>query len=276
MYHTRDMLAKPIGKADGPWTLPVDLATLHNAVIAYGRHIQKEAEAKQVKMGNPSLSYEAISNLHRTAIVNHRAVRALCEAGWTPTTPTMIRTLLDILVSVFAVAHEAKDSDYMGFKYLAHSYIEGMFDPDLTADRVKENTAEVEKGKRRLKPVDIKRAEALVASYKEKTPPYWYSPEFPSPGATIKQRMPRNWDVWHYFSGSTHGAFAGSLMFSDFPDDAGIDPEENPRRTRSAIVGSSRLLLDVSFARGQFEGVAGLPEYQKIVKTYILPQKALL
>ena len=33
-------------------------------------------------------------------------------------------------------------------------------------------------------------------------------------------------------------------MFSDFPDDAGIDPEENPRKTRSAIVSSSRLLLD--------------------------------
>ena len=65
-------------------------------------------------------------------------------------------------------------------------------------------------------------------------------------------------------------------MFSDFPDDAGIDPEENPRKTRSAIVSSSRLLLDISFARGQFEGVADLSEYTEIVRKYILPQQAII
>jgi len=65
-------------------------------------------------------------------------------------------------------------------------------------------------------------------------------------------------------------------MFSDFPDDAGVDPEENPRKTRSAIVSSSRLLLDISFARGQFEGVADLREYTEIVRTYVSPQQALI
>jgi hypothetical protein len=265
------MLTPPIGKADGPWTLSVDLATKHNVVVAYGVHIHKDAEAKHAKTGNAPLSHEALSNLHRTAIVNHRAVRALCEAGWTPTTPTMIRTLLDILVSVYAVTYKPADSEYMGFKYLSHSFIEVMSDPDSAPDLVTADTAEVDKGKSRLAPADIKRADALIASYKVKTPPYWYWPEFPSPGVAIDQRMPRNRDLWRRFCGSTHGAFIESLLFGDAPDNAGIDPEENPISTCHAIVASSRLLLDISFKRGHFEGVTDEDEYKHIVRTFIVP-----
>jgi hypothetical protein len=91
-------------KADGPWTLPEDLATIHNVIIQYGVHIQETSAARHEKTGNGPLSHMALSHLHRIAIVNHRATRSLCEAGWTPTTPTMIRTLLDVLVSTYAVA----------------------------------------------------------------------------------------------------------------------------------------------------------------------------
>lgn len=263
-------------KADGPWTLPEDLATLHNVVIHYGVHVQKASAAQHEKTGNGPLSHMALSHLHRIAIVNHRATRALCEAGWTPTTPTMIRTLLDILVSAYAVASKPENSEYMGFKYLAHSFIEAIFNPDSAPELVNSDTGEVDKVRNQLQPSDLKRADDLIATYKVKTPPYWYWPEFPNPGSVIKQKMARNSDLWHFFCGSTHGALIGSLMFSDFPDDAGIDPEENPRKTRSAIVSSSRLLLDISFARGQFEGVADLREYTEIVRKYILPQQGII
>jgi hypothetical protein len=262
-------------EADGPWTLPVDLATLHNVIIAYGVHIQTEAEAKHFKTGNGPLSYLAISNLHRTAIVNHRAVRALCEMGWTPTTPTMIRTLLDILVSVYAIGTNPENAEYMGFKYLGTSVINVLKDPDTPVEAVKSNTNELEKLKKELQPADVQRVDDLIASYK-KPPPYWYSPEISSPGNAIRQNMATLLDVWKAFCGSTHGSFMESLIFSDSPDEPGIDPEENPLKTRNAILASSRLLLDISFARGQFEGVADLPEYKDIVKTYILPQKALV
>ena len=188
----------------------------------------------------------------------------------------MIRTLLDILVSNYAVASKSENSEYMGFKYLAHSFIEAIFSPDSKADLVKANAMELDKVKSQLQPADVKRADELIETYRAKTPPYWYWPEFPNPGTVIKQQMPRNWDLWHSFCGSTHGAFIESLMFSDSPDDAGIDPEQNPRKTRNAIVSSSRLLLDISFARGQFEGVADLSEYTNIFKTYILPQQAII
>jgi hypothetical protein len=262
-----------VERAEGPWTLPNDLAILHNVIIHYGVCVHAAATAKFEKIANGPLSHLALASLHRAAIVNHRAVRALCETGWTPTTPTMIRPLLDILVSTYVVASQPENSEYMGFKYLGHSFIEVIVDPDSNVEQVKNDTGELDKLIHQLPAADVKRAEDLITAYKKKVPPYWYWPEIHNPSTAIKQKMPRVWDLWHAFCGSTHGSHIGSLLFSDVPDDPGIDPQEHPRRTRSAIVASSRLLLDISFARGQFEGVVDETEYKHIARSYILPQQ---
>jgi hypothetical protein len=85
--------------------------------------------------------------------------------------------------------------------------------------------------------------------------------------------MNRIWILWHNFCGTSHGADIGSVLFSDNPDSTGINPEENPRRTRSAIVISSRFLLDISYARAQCENVADEDEYKRFVRDYIKPQE---
>ena len=114
-------------------------------------------------------------------------------------------------------------------------------------------------------------ASDFVANFKPL--PYWFCFQFLNPGRSFKDLIPRLFDMYRQFSGSTHGSFIGSVLFSDSPDASSIDPQENLARTRNAIVASSRLLLDISFARGQFDGIADLAEYKEIVKTYILPQK---
>lgn len=162
----------------------------------------------------------------------------------------------------------------MGFRYLDHSYMEAIHDPDSSAELVKFDIEELNKLKASLREADIKRVDHLILTYKTKTPPYWYWPEYSNPGTVIKQKMPRLWEIWHRFCESTHGALIGSLLFSDFPDEADINPAENPRKTHNAIVISSRLLLDISFARAQFEGVADDGEYRHVLGTYILPQQA--
>jgi hypothetical protein len=100
-----------------------------------------------------------------------------------------------------------------------------------------------------------------------------FCPQFLSPARILKDLMPGLFEMYRQFSGSTHGSFIGSVLFSDSPDAPSIDPQENPSRTRNAILASSRLLLDLSFARGQFDGIADVAEYKEIVKTHILPQK---
>jgi hypothetical protein len=144
-------------------------------------------------------------------------------------------------------------------------------DPDTSDELRKDDQEQFDKMLQQLKGEDIKRVDDFIANFKPL--PYWFCPQFLSPGRIFKDQIPRLFDMYRQFSGSTHGSFIGSVLFSDSPDGPSIDPQENPARTRNAIVASSRLLLDISFARGQLDGIADLAEYKEIVKAHILPQK---
>src|SRR6267378_1602800 len=57
--------------------------------------------------------------------------------------------------------------------------------------------------------------------------PYWFCFQFLNPGRSFKDLIPRLFDMYRQFSGSTHGSFIGSVLFSDSPDASSIDPQEN-------------------------------------------------
>ncbi len=255
----------------GYWPLPKDLEILHDEVIEYAVRTHKASVAKHEQVPDGPISHGALFTLHRSAIINHCSIRSLCETGWTTTSPTLIRTLLDILASAYAIVSKPEDAEYMAFKFMCLHFIQSLSDPDTPAELRKSNSDQLEKSRQQIRGENLKRVDELIANYKPQ--PYWFRPEFISPGEIFKNAMPRLFYMYRQFSGSVHGSFIGSLLFNDSPDVAGINPEENPNRTRSAVVASSRLLLDISWARGQFEGVAYQPEYEHIVKTLILPQK---
>jgi hypothetical protein len=233
--------------------------------------VRIQAAAKQEQVPEGPVSHGSLFTLHRCAIINHRSIRSLCETGWTPSSPALIRTLLDILASCYAIVSKPEDAEYMAFKYLCSYIIQTLDDPEAAGELRKLNREQLEKLRQQIRGQDLKRVDEFIANYKPQ--PYWYRPEFNSPGEIFKNAMPRLFYMYRQFSGSVHGSFIGSLLFKDSPDFADINPEENPNRTRSAVVASSRLLLDISLARGQFEGVADKREYDHMVKTLVLPQK---
>jgi Family of unknown function (DUF5677) len=253
------------------WPIPKDLDTLHDVIIEYAVRIQAAAAAKQENTAEGPICHSALMTLHRIGIVTHRSIRSLCETGWTPVSPTLIRTLLDVLASCYAIASKGENSEYMAFKFMCSYLIQAISDPDTSEELRKHNKEQLDKMRNQLKGEDIKRIDDLIANFKPL--PYWFCPEFSSPGRIFKDRINRLFDMYRQFSGSAHGSFIGSVLFSDSPDAPSINPQENPVRTRHAIVASSRLLLDISFARGQFDGIADLAEYEEILKTYILPQE---
>jgi hypothetical protein len=258
----------------GAWALPSDLEELHDVVIEFALAVNGRVDAQFEKIVTRGpLGYKALQRLHRTAIVTHRSVKSLCVAGWTATTPIVIRTLVDILVSVFALARNPQDAEFMGFRFMAHGLIEGMYDPDAEPVQQQRDAVLVDLLKSNLPATDLKRADDLILAYKLKVPGFWYYPEIPNPGTAIRQNMNRLWMLWHTFCGSSHGGDIGSVLFSDNPDGAGINPEENPRKTRMAIIISSRFLLDISHARAQSEGEADEDDYKRVVRDYIKPQE---
>ncbi len=238
----------------------------------YAVRVHAEVTAKHERTGQGPLSHTALFTLHRSAITTYRSICSICEAGWTPISPILTRTLLDILVNAYAVVSKDEDAEYMGFKYMCSYLILAVKDPDISEDRRAFENQQLTKMRAELRGPDIKRVDDLITNYKP--PSYWYQPEFSSPGSIIKKVMPRYSYMYRQFSGSTHGGFIGGLLFNDTPDSASIDPQENPAGTRNAVVASSRLLLDISWARGQFHGVTDETEYKHMVRTFIAPQKA--
>jgi hypothetical protein len=186
----------------------------------------------------------------------------------------LLRTMLDLLVSVFAMGKEPADAEFMGFRYMAYSLIESMVDEDAHPHHRAGNALQIAFLKSCLSPKDEARARATIASYEVKVPPYWYHPEVSNPGSTIFQKMPQLFDLWKTLCGSTHGSDIGAVIFADDPNNLGISPEEHPFKTRIVIVATSRLLLEISHARAQCEGVSDDAEYSRIIRDFIKPQEA--
>ena len=254
---------------EGPWPISDDLVQLHNAAWTYAVNIQAGSAAKQEKTAEGPLAHSALASLHRTAIVLHCSVRSLCEAGWTQVTPILIRTLLDVIVNVYAIAIKQEDSEYMAFKFLCSDFVKLVQDTDTAEEVRKHDQEQLDRMRRVLKGADVKRVDDFIANFKPV--PYWFRPEFSSPGTIFREKIPRLFDMYRQFSGSTHASLIGSLLFSDTPDAPSINPAQNPIRTASAIVSSSRLLIDISWGRAEFDGFADTEEYKFLVKTLVLP-----
>jgi hypothetical protein len=181
--------------------------------------------------------------------------------------------MLDLLVSVFALGRKPEDAELMGFRFMAHAAIEGMNDEHAEPHQQAGQALLIFYQKSLLSAKDEIRARATISSYAVKAPPYWYWPDVPNPGSAIFQYMPQLFDLWKMLCGSSHGSDIGAVVFADDPNNLGISPEEHPRKTRIAIVANSRLLLDISHARAQLEGVSDEADYKRMVRDFIKPQQ---
>jgi hypothetical protein len=263
----------PDEEAPGYWLLPKDLSHLHDEVIEYCVLVRITAARKQEEMPHFPLTHSALFTMHLRAILIHRGVRTLCEFGWTPVVPILLRTLLDIIASCHALTVDEKNSEYMGFKYLGTSLIQFLLDPAITPEQQQQNREQVEKLLSTLTPEDRRRAEQYIVGF-TKPPAYWYNPEQASPAKILSTASPELQQAYRALSGSTHGGFIGSALFDDTPDAAQINPREHPRRTRSAIVMSSRLLLEITYIRDVVEAIGSTDYYKHIINDLFLPLQA--
>lgn len=251
--------------------LPADLAELHDAAIQYAVDVGRRAAEKHEKLPQYPLAHGALFTLQWRATVVHRAVRVLCETGWTPVVPILIRTLLDIIASCYTIVAKPEDSEYMGFKYMGSYLIQSTKDPETAKELLQLNQGQLHKLQSQLRGNDIARADTLIKAYRPQT--YWYRPEYESPGAILKTASTELHFIYRLFSSAVHGGFLGSALFDDAPDMADINPHEHPRRMRVAIVMCSRILLETSYMRDGFEGTNLSETYKKIMKELYMPQK---
>lgn len=252
-----------------PWPIDVELQKLHGIVIHYS--IKVHEAATRLEGGRPHTSYHALANLHMRAILIHRSIRDLCEAGWTPVTGILVRTLLDIYVNCLAIAIVPEDSEFMAFKFLLAFPLSRVNDSSLSKEIRHAHLKEIEAEISRLPSKDTARATALITDTTRKS--YWYQPEYSSPSDLLKKTKGDMPFLYRTFSGSTHGGVVGLAILDDEPDSPNINPRRHPRQTPLSIISSARLLLEIAFLRDQIEGTGQDVGYYFIKNKVLLPMK---
>jgi hypothetical protein len=252
-----------------PWPINVELQRLHGIVIHYS--IKVHRAATRLDADRPHVSYHALANLHMRAVVIHRSIRDLCEAGWTSVTGILIRTLLEIYVNCLAIAIVPEDSEFMAFRFLLAFQLSRVNDSTLPKETRQAHREEIEAAISQLPSKDTARATALITDTTRKS--YWYQPEFSSPSDLLKKTKGDMPFLYRAFSGSTHGGVVGLAILDDEPDTPNIDPRRHPRKTPISIFASARLLLEIAFLRDQIEGTGKDAGYYFIKDKVLLPMK---
>lgn len=238
-----------------------ELSSLHDDVIAYASAIQNTIAAHG---GCQSMSSEALDVIGYNAILVHRGVRALCEEGWTPLTPILNRTLLDLFASCIAVLNRQENADYMGFKYISDFYRKWLTDPGITHPEREEANNALAILVDKLPAADQDRGRELIREGRPR--PYWFQPEYNTTRELLDQSPHEIHRIYKLFSNVTHGNFSARILFNDDPALPEINARQHPRNTRRAIAACSRLLLEVWYLRDQWDnhGVAAR-EYRNLL-----------
>jgi hypothetical protein len=77
----------------------------------------------------------------------------------------------------------------MAFKFMCSYLIQAIRDPDTSDELRKHDQEQLDNIRKQLKGPDIKRVDNFVANFKPL--PYWFCPEFVSPGRIFKDAIPR-------------------------------------------------------------------------------------
>lgn len=241
------------------------LVKTHLDVVAFGSAIQKASSEKKERENHISSNvYSVFYKINAYAITLHRAVLTLGEEGWTHTTPLLLRAIMECSANCLVVTNNGCP-EYMAFKYLYFPYLEILRDKGFTEELRAKNVADIETGLNNLSDREAKtKAEEFV--YGERTYKRWYKPEEDSITSIVEKYGGKEMlFVYGALSAATHGYHFGMGLFKDDSDIITIDPMENPERSKSAIIYSSRHLLDHLDIRNQYEKLGLDAEYSTLL-----------
>jgi len=241
------------------------LVQTHEDIVEFGSNLQKASDEKKTRenhIGNNV--YGAFYKINAFAITLHRAVLSLCENGWCQTTPLLLRTIIESSASCLAIAN-SDYPEYMAFKYLYSPYLETAKDKAYPNDLKEKNREDIEAGLKRIEDVEIRtKAETYVNT--DPVPNRWYKPEFKSISAIIAKYGGDDMSfIYAALSTAVHGYHFGMGLFKDNSDAITINPEENPTRSKSAILLSCRHLLEHLYIRDQNEELGFGEEYKRLL-----------
>ena len=202
-------------------------------------------------------------NIH--AVTLHRAILSLCETGWTHVSVLLLRTIMECSANCLAIINNDLP-EYMALKYLYHPYIQILRDNGYPAEKRKKAKTDIEKGIGNLKDEAIKqKARRYVDSARLSI--FWFMPEEKNISSIINNYGSKELKfVYGAFSMSVHAGHLGMFMLKDDPDDININPSDNPRNAKIALILSCRWLLELLHIRNLHEELGFDSEYNEFLK----------
>ena len=243
-----------------------DLIQLHKDLIDFGSEIQSKSSTKFEKEQHiESNVHTVFHRVNAYGIILHRAIKTLCENGWTHTTPGLLRTIMECSVNCLAIINNAHP-EYMAFKYLYHSWIEVLRDNKSQESLKAKSKIDVDKGLENIKNSANKElAKRYVEEGNIKT--FWFKPEEQNISEIISCYGSNELKfVYGALSKPVHASHIGMFLFKDDPNDIDINPCENPKKTPFAIISSCRLILELLNIRDEYEDLGFDSEYNGFLK----------
>lgn len=242
-----------------------DIERIHVGALAYTVAVNQFLASENQK--TRLVAQSAISVLMHDVACLHGAVRDLCLAGWAFAAPILLRSMLEGAMSVAVIANSDRP-DVTAFKYF---YAHVRNKKDIPAGLVAQFEEEVKRSTSmhllQMTPEDQEVSKQFMTT--EPRGYFWYSDMFKGPTAIIDRYLkPEIRVLYEMLSWGAHLSFYGSATFRDEPFQQSINPRKDPRAAGFALISSSRLLIEATHMREEFEGVDSLG-YVRILKLIV-------
>lgn len=232
---------------------PHDLKLIHTRILHLAIKIQQGAKAKWGNLSTAPTSEGAFYRVHHYALILHQSILCLCENGWAQVGGTLLRSLMDCMVSL-AIICEA-DSEFRAFQYLYSYIVRDMREPNPRIPMGTQEMAELaETLQKGLSGIPLNERERFQRwAQQGKIGNYWFSSYYKSPSQAITKLLPKVIDFYNILSSSSHGGFFGTYFFLDEPFGIDLGPIANPKNARFLVATSCRFSIEICQMRNKFQ-----------------------
>jgi len=248
---------------------------IHEDLIDFGSKVEAASVRKLDSSSHlPKLVYGALCKKCAYAIRLHRAGLCLCEAGWTPITTILLRTVMECAANCLAIINN-ECPEYMAFKYFYHPIMQIKLDEGYPMEKRNKADIDLRQGVQSLGDEAAKQ-KATQFMEKDRIKVFWFRPEENGVSAIIKKYGSVELKhVYSTLSMSTHAGHLGMVLFQDNPDEITIEPSHNPVKELLSLVMSCRLVLELLEIRNNYEGLGFEVDYQDFLYRIIATEDAV-
>lgn len=226
---------------------------LHDRATELAWNSQEISAKKFSNETFPIVNY-AILNIFHDAMIIHQSIRGLVYNGWSSSAAILVRTLLDLTVSLIAIVN-SKNSTLAAFRYFNSNHRQIMRDNRFSLELRKEIRQLIKEQISQLEPGDKLSAYQFL---KEKDRPYWFWEEWSSPKKVIDAfASPEILEEYQRLSSAAHGGFYGLRLFRDRYSEYGVTPRL-PLGMQAVLVSvlSSRKIVELVSIRSAYEDLS--------------------